>query len=302
MAAPTAGSSDALQLAGERAASASASSVLQSAGDVTAPTLEACREILELAATEAQDVPLRENIEALRAMLPDIAKRPSKPRLRDMAKFLRVSQKLDSKNLSMEELHSNVKNAFKIRVLEQRRVQRLGTAGGVADDVPVEPPPKHRKTVQDSDVPQLVGTEGHVQDDLPRESPPKQRKLQQNSDAPQLAVTEGGSKLRLAGAARGSTKEAQIKPSMESKVSSDDTLPGLPTMAAPLACEKLQNCVQWLLDNGSLQPDLLKLHAQMSGLIAQSNPSQKTVRAVATALDINSRTFRQSQLRAQVEL
>jgi hypothetical protein len=80
MAAPTAGSSDALQLAGERAASASASSVLQSAGDVTAPTLEACREILELAATEAQDVPLRENIEALRAMLPDIAKRPSKPR------------------------------------------------------------------------------------------------------------------------------------------------------------------------------------------------------------------------------
>ena len=178
--------------------------------------MKACREILELAATEAQDVPLQEDIEALRAMLPDIEKRPSKLRLRDMAKFLRVFQKLDSKNLSMDELHSNVKNAFKLRVLEQRPVPLVGTAGGVADDVPVEPPPKHRKTVQDIDVPQLVGTEGHVQDDLPRESPPKQRKLQQNSDSPQLAVTEGVSKLRPAGAARGSTKEAQIKPSMES--------------------------------------------------------------------------------------
>ena len=121
MAAPTAGTSgtsDALQLAGERAVSASASGVLQSAGDATALTLEACREILELAAAEAQDVPLREDIEALRAMLPDIVKRPSKPRLRDMAKFLKVPQKLDSKNLSMDELDSNVKNAVKIRVLE----------------------------------------------------------------------------------------------------------------------------------------------------------------------------------------
>ncbi len=165
----------------------------KSAGDATALTLEACREILEASAAETHDAQLREDVATLQAMLPDIAERLSKPRIRDMAKFFGVSKYEARKNLTMPQLHDKVKNAFTVRVLELR-------------------------------------------------------------------------------------------------------------MVALLAPEKLRNCLQWLSAQRTRQPALGKLCDEMSRLLAQSRPDQRTVREIATALGKNDREFRQMTLPEQVEL
>ena len=123
---------------------------------------------------------------------------------------------------------------------------------------------------------------------------------QVHSDASQLTVNEATAASTTPG---GSSDATQLvaQSASNAAVTVQATLQSyLPNEPHP--CAKFQNCLRWLLDNVFLQPKLWKLHKQMWVMISQLNPPKKTVRAVATALDINSRTFRQSQLRAQVEL
>ena len=90
-------------------------------------SFESCHEILEKAAADAEASKMQEHIEALKAMLPDMNKQPSKPRIRQMAKLLGVPQMVQYRTLPMPVLFQNVQHEFLKCVFEQRGADPSGS-------------------------------------------------------------------------------------------------------------------------------------------------------------------------------
>ena len=61
--------------------------------------------------SDMHDVQVREDVGILQAMAPDIAKHPCQLRLREMARYVGVSQHHAGKRIGMPELHAQRKNA-----------------------------------------------------------------------------------------------------------------------------------------------------------------------------------------------
>jgi len=97
---------------------ASSVSVVGQHTDATEQPFERCREVLAKAAVEATGDHKRGQVEVLTAMLPDLSKRPSQTRLREMAGLMGEPQKVKGANLSMDQLFRNVQKAFVSLVLE----------------------------------------------------------------------------------------------------------------------------------------------------------------------------------------
>ena len=76
------------------------------------PTLANCHQTLLNAAAVAESSTVREHVEALLTMLPDMHEQPKKPRLRELATLLGVAKKKQGKNLPMDQLFRNVQKAF----------------------------------------------------------------------------------------------------------------------------------------------------------------------------------------------